>query len=62
MKETKMSKKCNTHRTEWNLYRIFVGKSKSERSLRITGHRWEIDIKINLKNVRWGGVDWTVLL
>ena len=31
-------------------------------SLRITGRRWEDNIKMDLAEVGWGGMDWTDLV
>jgi len=38
-----------------------VGKPEGERPLGRPGHRWEDNIKIDLQEVRRGGMDWTDL-
>jgi hypothetical protein len=41
-------------------YTIFVGKSEGRRPLERPRHRWEDNIKMDLKEVGWGveGTDW----
>jgi hypothetical protein len=55
-----------SRRTRWeghvthdirNSYKIFVGNPEGKRPLGISRHRWE-DIVIDLREIRWGGVDW----
>jgi hypothetical protein len=45
-----------------NAYRILVGKpegkSEGERPLRRPRRRWVDTIKMNLRNIGWGGMDW----
>jgi hypothetical protein len=38
-------------------YRALVGKPEGRRPLRTPRHRWEDNIKMDLREVRWGGVD-----
>jgi hypothetical protein len=40
-----------------NARRILVGKTKEKRPLGRPRHRWE-DIKMDLREVGWGGTDW----
>jgi hypothetical protein len=40
-----------------NAYRVLVGKPKGRRPLRRPGHRWEDDIKTDLREIGWGGID-----
>jgi hypothetical protein len=40
-----------------NAYRLLVGK----RPLGRPGHRWVDNIRMDLGEVGWGGIDWTVL-
>jgi hypothetical protein len=35
-----------------------VGKPKGQRPLGRLRHRWEDGIKVNLKEIGWGGVEW----
>jgi hypothetical protein len=39
-------------------YRVLVGKLEGKRSLGRPRHRWEDDIKICLREIGWGGMDW----
>jgi hypothetical protein len=41
-----------------NAYRILVGKPKGKRPLGRPRHRWVDKIKMNLKEIGWGGMDW----
>jgi hypothetical protein len=41
-----------------NVYKILVGKSEGKRSLRICRHTWEYNIKTDLRETGFGGVDW----
>jgi hypothetical protein len=38
-----------------------VGKSEGKRPLRRPRRRWEDNIKIYLREIGWGGMDWIVL-
>ena len=39
-------------------YRVLVGKPEGQRPLRRPRHRWEDNIKIDLQEVGYGGMDW----
>jgi hypothetical protein len=41
-----------------NEYRVLVGKPKGMRPLGRLRHRWENNIKMDLKEIRFGGIDW----
>jgi hypothetical protein len=41
-----------------NAYRILVGKPDIKRPLRRPKHRWEGNIKIDLREIVSGGMDW----
>jgi hypothetical protein len=41
-----------------NAYKILVGKPEGKRTLRRPRHKWEDNIRINLWEIRWEGVDW----
>jgi len=43
------------------VYRVLVGKPEGQRPLGRPRHRWEDNIKINLQEVRCGGMDWIKL-
>jgi hypothetical protein len=36
----------------------FVGKARTKETIRKTRHRWEDDIKMDLREIWWGGMDW----
>ena len=40
------------------LYRVLVGKSEGKKQLGRPRRRWEDNIKIELEEVRCGGMDW----
>jgi hypothetical protein len=44
-----------------NAYRILVGKSEGKRPLGRPRRRWVENIKIDLKEIGWDGVDWIEL-
>jgi hypothetical protein len=44
-----------------NVCRILVGKSQGKRLLGRSRSRWEDNIKMDLKERRWGCVGWTDL-
>jgi hypothetical protein len=41
-----------------NAYRLLVGKPEGKRPLGRPRHRWVDNIKMNLLEIGWGGVDW----
>jgi hypothetical protein len=47
-------------REKRNAYRILVGKPERKRSPGRHTRRWEDNItrRIDLRDIRWGGVDW----
>jgi hypothetical protein len=44
-----------------NAYRIFVVKPEARRSLGRPSHRWMNNIKIDVRELSWGGMDWIYL-
>jgi hypothetical protein len=38
--------------------RILVGKPEAERELARPSYRWEDNIKMDLRKIGWGGMDW----
>jgi hypothetical protein len=42
-------------------YRALVGKPEGRRPLGRPRRRWEENIKMDLREVGWGGVDWIYL-
>jgi hypothetical protein len=49
-----MGRACSTKKR--NAYRIFVGKPKGR-----PRRRWVDNIKMDLSEIGWGGMDWTDL-
>jgi hypothetical protein len=41
-----------------NAYRILMGKPEGKRPLGTLRRRWEDNIKMDLRGVGWGGMDW----
>jgi hypothetical protein len=40
------------------VYSVLMGKSEGKRLLGSPTHRWEDNIKINLRGIQWGCLDW----
>jgi hypothetical protein len=47
-----------THREKRNAYTILVGKREGKRPLGRPRRRWEDNIKIDIRKLGWGGMDW----
>jgi hypothetical protein len=45
----------------WGAYRILVRRPEERRQFEIPRHGWEDNIKIDLKQVGWGAMDWIEL-
>jgi hypothetical protein len=41
-----------------NAYRIFVGKPEGKRPLGRLRRRWVDNVKIDLREIEWDGIDW----
>jgi hypothetical protein len=41
-----------------NAYRVLMEKPEGRRPLGRPRHRWEDNIKMDLKDIRWEGLDW----
>jgi hypothetical protein len=46
---------------ERNVYRVLVGKPEGKRPLERPSRRWEDGIKMDLREICWGGVEWIQL-
>jgi hypothetical protein len=46
------------HGEKGNAYRVLVGKAEGKRSLRRPRRRWVDNIKIDLREIGWDGMDW----
>jgi hypothetical protein len=56
-----MGRACSTNGENRNAYRIFVGKPEGKRPLGRPIRRWVGNIKMNLREIGWDGMDWTDL-
>jgi hypothetical protein len=52
---------CSTHGEKRNAYRILVGKPEGRRPLGRPRRKREDNIKMDLMDIGWGGVDWIAL-
>jgi hypothetical protein len=52
---------CRTYGERRGVYRVLVGKPEGKKPLGKRGHRWEENIKMDLQEVRCGGMDWIEL-
>jgi hypothetical protein len=43
---------------ERKVYKVLVGKPEGKRPLGRPRHRWEDDIRMDLREIGLGGVDW----
>jgi hypothetical protein len=50
-----------THEGEEKVYKVLVGKPKENKPLGRLRRRWEDGIKIDLRVIGWGGVEWIQL-
>jgi hypothetical protein len=41
-----------------NAYRILVGKPEGQRPLGRPRRRWKNNIKVDIREIGWGGMDW----
>jgi hypothetical protein len=53
-----MGTACSTHGEKRNAYRILVGKLEGKRQLGRPRRGWEDYIRMDLKEIGWGGMDW----
>jgi hypothetical protein len=44
-----------------NTYRILMGRPEGKRPLRTPRRRWEDNVKMDLRETGWGGMDWIYL-
>jgi hypothetical protein len=49
---------CSTDGEERTAYGILVGKPEGKRPLERPRRRWEDNIRMDLREIRWGGMDW----
>jgi hypothetical protein len=53
-----MGRACSTNGEKRNAYRILVGNPEGKRPLGRPRCRWVDNIKIDLRGLRWNGMDW----
>jgi hypothetical protein len=53
-----MGRACSTNGEKRIAYRIFVGKPEGKRLLGKSRHRWVENIKMNIREIGWDGMDW----
>jgi hypothetical protein len=53
-----MGRACRTNGVKRNAYRILVEKPGGKRPLGRPRPRWVDNIKMDLRERRWGGMDW----
>jgi hypothetical protein len=53
-----MGRECSAHGEKGNAYRILAGKPEGKRPLGRPRRRWDDNIKMDLKEAGFGGVDW----
>jgi hypothetical protein len=49
---------CSTNVEKRNVYRILAGKPEGKRPLGRLRSRWVDNITVDLREIRWGGMDW----
>jgi hypothetical protein len=53
-----MDGECSAQGEKRNAYMILVGKPEEKRPLERLRRRWEDNIKMNLREIVWGDMDW----
>jgi hypothetical protein len=61
IKEDDMCKECSTNGEKRNTYMLLTGKLERKKPLRRPKRRWVDNIKMNLRGIRWGGMQWSYL-
>ena len=61
MEKSEMGGARSTYGERRGVYRVLVGKTEVKRLLGRPRSRWEDNIKMDLQEVRCGGMDWTEL-
>jgi hypothetical protein len=52
---------CGTHGEERKVYKVLVGKPEGKRPLGRARLRWEDGIRMDLREIGWGYVEWIQL-
>jgi hypothetical protein len=53
-----MGRACSIHGEKRNAYRVLVGKLEGKRPLERPRRRGEDNIRMDLREIEWGGMDW----
>jgi hypothetical protein len=53
-----MGRACSTNGEKRNAYRLLVGMSEGKRPLGRPRRRWVDNIKMELREIGWDGMDW----
>jgi hypothetical protein len=53
-----MGRACSAHGEEANVCKILVDRPERTTRLGRPKCRWENNIKMDLREIRWGGMDW----
>jgi hypothetical protein len=53
-----MGRACSTHGEKRNAYRILEEKPERKRLLGRPRLKWENNSKMDLREIRWSGMDW----
>jgi hypothetical protein len=59
--EDEMGRACSTNEAKRKACRILVGKPEGKRTLGRPRRRWVDNIKMDLREIGWGGMDWIYL-
>jgi hypothetical protein len=61
VKKDEMGRACSTNGEKRSAYRILVGKPEGKRPLGRPRRRWEDNIRMDFREMGWGGMDWIYL-
>jgi hypothetical protein len=53
-----MGRACTMNGEKMNAYRILVGNPEGKRTLGRSRRRWVDNIKMDLRDIGWDGMDW----
>jgi len=56
-----MGEACSAFGERSDVYRVLVGKTEGNKPLGTPRHRWDDNIKMELQEVGFGGMDWIEL-
>jgi hypothetical protein len=58
VKEDEMGRACSTNGEKRNMYRVLVGRPEGKRPVERPRSRWVDNIKMDLREIGWDGMDW----